>query len=85
MINGASGKVPDARAQISDLDMKRLKPLFLTLLSLQAKSTFDDSEFAVKLQLIQLSDLENDFINPFDAAASINAWVVCSSRSDPTV
>jgi hypothetical protein len=28
------------------------------------------------LQLIKLSDLENDFINPHDATNSINAWVV---------
>lgn len=28
------------------------------------------------LQLIKLSDLENDFINPHDATSSINAWVV---------
>lgn len=27
-------------------------------------------------QLIKLSDLENDFINPHDATSSINAWVV---------
>ena len=27
-------------------------------------------------QLISLSDLENDFINPHDASAQINAWVV---------
>ena len=33
------------------------------------------------LQLISLSDLENDFINPHDASAQINAWVVrCKSR-----
>lgn len=29
-------------------------------------------------QLIQLSDLENDFINPHDAARNIN-WVVVSA------
>ena len=33
-------------------------------------------------QLISLSDLENDFINPHDASAQINAWVV---RHDPNL
>jgi len=33
-------------------------------------------------QLISLSDLENDFINPHDASAQINAWVV---RYDPNL
>lgn len=28
------------------------------------------------LQLISLSDLENDFVNPHDASAAINKWVV---------
>ena len=28
------------------------------------------------MQLISLSDLENDFINPHDASSQINAWVV---------
>jgi hypothetical protein len=27
-------------------------------------------------QLITLSDLENDFINPHDSSASLNQWVV---------
>ena len=31
------------------------------------------------LQLISLSDLENDFINPHDASASVNALVVRTS------
>lgn len=30
----------------------------------------------VSLQLISLSDLENDFVNPHDASAAINYWVV---------
>ena len=31
---------------------------------------------ALHLQLISLSDLENDFVNPHDASAAINYWVV---------
>ena len=31
------------------------------------------------LQLISLSDLENDFVNPHDASAAINRWVVSTS------
>ena len=32
-------------------------------------------------QLILLSDLENDFINPHDSSARINNWVVCACRA----
>lgn len=31
------------------------------------------------MQLIILSDLENDFINPHDSSASLNTWVVCAA------
>lgn len=30
------------------------------------------------LQLISLSDLENDFVNPHDASAALNKWTVRS-------
>ena len=35
--------------------------------------------FCRTLQLITLSDLENDFINPHDSSASLNQWVVRNS------
>lgn len=35
-------------------------------------------------QLIKLSDLENDFINPHDATNSINTWVVSSRPQHAT-
>ena len=31
-------------------------------------------------QLISLSDLENDFVNPHDASAALNKWVVSRLR-----
>lgn len=34
------------------------------------------TDASLTLQLIKISDLENDFINPHDATNSINAWVV---------
>ena len=34
------------------------------------------SSLGVLLQLISLSDLENDFVNPHDASAALNKWVV---------
>lgn len=37
------------------------------------------------LQLISLSDLENDFVNPHDASAAINKWVVSLLCSMPTI
>lgn len=41
-----------------------------------AKGRVDSNTRHFAAQLIKLSDLENDFINPHDATSSINAWVV---------
>ena len=32
----------------------------------------------IYVQLISLSDLENDFVNPHDASAALNKWTVSS-------
>ena len=34
------------------------------------------SDFVYHVQLISLSDLENDFVNPHDSSAALNKWVV---------
>ena len=43
------------------------------------------ADICLALQLIKISDLENDFINPHDATNSINAWVVrmCEAQAEP--
>ena len=53
---------------------------------LEGLRSFDTAELATALltsicpvQLIMLSDLENDFVNPHDASAKINKWVVSPS------
>lgn len=51
-----------------------------------AKGTCSSAaDTSLALQLIKISDLENDFINPHDATNSINAWVVRMHRAQAEV
>ena len=43
------------------------------MLSLHEAMTYFNS---ISVQLISLSDLENDFVNPHDASAALNKWTV---------
>ena len=45
------------------------------LLDLSSHTALTLTYFNV-MQLISLSDLENDFVNPHDASAALNKWTV---------